>query len=60
VSSSLYGFHGNVILLSHVSKKSEVVVLSIHRAGSLDKETQKLQTVKLYNQTKGVNSLDKV
>jgi hypothetical protein len=44
-----------------MSPKSEAVVLSsIHRAGSLDKETQKPQIVKLYNQTKGVNSLDKV
>jgi hypothetical protein len=53
-------FPRKFILLSRVPKKSKVVVLSsIHHASSLDKETQKPQIIDLYNQTKGVNSLDK-
>jgi len=38
VGSSLYGFHGKVIMLSRVPKKSQaVVLLSIHHANSLNK-----------------------
>ncbi|XP_071056453.1 piggyBac transposable element-derived protein 4-like [Onthophagus taurus] len=62
VGSTLYGFHGNMTLVSHVPKKSKVVIAlsSMHQTSGIDQETRKPEIIALYNMTKGgVDSLDK-
>ena len=59
----MYGFYGNLTLLSFVPKKSKVVLLlsSMHHNESEDRETGKPEIISFYNKTKaGVDTLDQL
>ncbi|KAJ8897823.1 hypothetical protein PR048_003176 [Dryococelus australis] len=60
--SSIYGFTKDITLVSHVSKKENVVLLisTMHHTESTDVQTGKPEIIAFYNDTKsGVDSLDK-
>lgn len=62
VNSSLYGFHENITLLSHVPKKSRAVLVisSMHHTASKQLPGEKPEIIEYYNMTKsGVDTLDK-
>lgn len=55
VMSSMFGFRDNMVLVSHVPKaKNNVLLIStMHNDGTIDAETQKHDIILSYNDTKG-------
>lgn len=65
VNSSLFGFHGNLTLVSYCQKKKSMIVLSsMHHDKAIDNgttETKKPEMITFYNRTKiGVDILDQL
>lgn len=59
--SSLFGFQGNVTLVSYVPKRGKAVVLisSMHHDSYVNPESKKPEIIEFYNKTKsGVDALD--